>query len=449
MSASALYAGYVPMPGKWHSGVKLGGVNTVPIEFEVDPVIPDLGRDPLYPNRDFIVIPKGRIIATKALDLTYQSRKSLLTLANGVDPIDPPSFTSGYATIPAGYAPFHMYRSMYGLPADRPMVARHETIEIPYTSVNENYNTSTNGGSRLKVGEYVMPYYGTKNKQSSNLVPQDRGKLVRWVPRKVFSQTVTSSAVVLLDEAPFPFAKPKFIMAASSGTASFTAPSGITYDDTAGKWKMSFAAAVTNVVYEYGASFDQAIGQIMGIEPVGDAGGVNSGSNHELTGWLKWVTDNFAAWDWPPILPIRPSTSVTDEAVTITAGVGQLAHYPLIPFRTVTVKLSGTITEEDGTVTTYSDTAMSLADELFFNNQAEGKEYDIDWATGVIRLSNNVSVSGTLKVSYYYEDRFKDGLRFDAGILGLTDGFGGSGLVGLPPHLDVAGVRGVLKVAIL
>ncbi len=444
MANTSIYAGYIPQPGRWHSGVKLGGVNTPPIELDLDQNLPDLGRDPLYPNRDFIVIPRGRIVAAKALDLTYLGGKSLVTVANGVDPVDAPSFATG--SVPFGYAPFHIYRTFSGLPADKPLSARHETIEVPYTALNESYNNILDSQVRLKVGEYLMPYYGSKNTQAAT--PQDKGKLVRWIPRKTYVTTAAASGTVVLSSAPYPAFKPRILAAfTAAGAPVFSGTTNLYYSDADSRWRAVFGTTVTQVMYEYGAHVDQRIGQLIGIEPVGDAGGVNS-SSHEMTGWLKWITDNFSGWDWPPIMNIRATSVATDESVTIASdNTGQLAHYPVVPFRTVTVVVTGTLTAPDGTQTTLSGTTMEQADTLFFNDQSQGKYYDIDFLTGTIRFASNVAVT-TCTVTYYYEGSFRDGLKYDSGILGLTDGLN-SGLIGLPPHLDVAGVRGVLRVEIL
>jgi hypothetical protein len=444
MANTSIYAGYVPQPGRWHSGVKLGGVNTPPIEFDLDQTLPDLGRDPLYPNRDFIVIPRGRFVATKSLDLQYVGGKSLITVANGVDPNYAPSYATG--TVPFGYAPFHMYRTFSGLPADKPLGVKHETIELPYTSVNDSYSNALGLGTRLTVGEWVMPYYGSATAKIGT--PVDKGKPVRWIPRKVYQTTATASGVVLLTSAPFPAFKPRILAAfTAAGVPVFSGTTQLDYSEANGKWQATFGTTVTTVMYEYGASDDQRIGQIVGVEPVGTASGLNS-TSHDITGWLKWITDNFSAWDWPPIMNVRPTNTVTSEVVSIDANnEGNLAYYPVVPFRTVTVVVSGSIANPDGTTTALSNTTMETADTLFFNDQTQGKYYDIDFLTGRIRFASNVTVY-SCAVSYYYEGKFRDGLKYDAGILGLTDGLN-SGLVGLPPHLDVAGVKGVLRIMVL
>lgn len=444
---SAVYGGFVTQPAKWSANVKLGGVNTPPIEFVLDDTLPALGQDPNYPNRDWLVIPHGRIVAGKATDLTRLYGTTVLTVANGVDPKDAPSFATG--CVPFGYAPYNIYRNFPGLPADKPLGVKHETIEVPYTSINESYNTSSNGGTRLKVGEWLMPYYGSTNRKTS-ITPKDKGKLVRFVERRTFLTTVSSaSANVLLDSAPFPAFKPKVLLAyTAAGAVDLTGTVSLTYNETYSKWEAVFGQAIKHVVYEYGAEDAQRIGQCIGIEPVGTAGGVN-GSSHEMAGWLKWVTDNFGAWDWPPMVNVKNTTSVTAESVTISSNTGTLANTRVVPFKTISVKISGSVVDADGTSTSYDGTTeLPLADEMYFNDFTQGRDYDIDFLTGVITFRSNVTVY-SCTVSYYYEADFDDGLKWDAGILGLTDGSGGSGITGLPAHLDISGVMGAMRVMIL
>jgi hypothetical protein len=444
---SSIYAGYIPQPGRWHAGIKVGGVNTPPLEWILDGTLPVLGQDQQYPNRDFVVIPKGRFIAPVATDLTNLLGVTTLTIANGVDPLAKPSFVP-HGCIPAGYSPFTFYRNFAGLPADVPVLTKHETIELPYTIVNDAYNTNWNGPDTngLKTGEWLMPFFGSA--VSTTPIPKDVGKFVRWVEKKVWTVTTAGgSGAFVLDKAPFPAFLPRIVFAITAAGLPVASGASLGYDTTLAKWTATFSQTnVHTVVYEYGASSAQRIAQAVGIEPVGTAGGLNA-TQHEMSGWLKWVTDNFQAWDWPPILSVHPTSTVTQEAVSIDSNnEGLLAHTPIVPFRPITVSVTGTIENPDGTSTTQTG-VMALSDTLFFNDQSQGQYFDIDILTGKIRFSANVTVT-TCKVDYQYENDFRDGLKWDAGIIGLTDGRD-SGIPGLPPHLDVAGVRGAVRMMVL
>lgn len=438
--ATSIYGGYLPQPGRWSANVKLGGVNTPPIEWIVDETLPVLGQDLHVPNHDWVVIARGRIVAPRATTLTRLDGRTVVTLANGVDPLDAPSTLTG--NVPIGYAPFHFYREFAGMPADRPTVALHETIELPYTAVNEAYNVSPN--TRLVVGECLMPYFGSNN--SNDFIPADRGKLVRWVEKEMKVQSQTASAIVVLAEARFPAFKPHIIVAFTSIGLPIVSGATLSYNTDEDRWVATFSGPVESVIYEYGAGACQKVAQVVGIEPVGTAGGINA-TSHDLSGWLKWVTDNFGAWDWPPIMSVRPTSSAT-EALTISNNAASITNKPIVPFKPITVTVTGTLTDPNtGTETTLTGSELELADEIFFNDYTQGKYYDIDFLAGTITFASNLSVTAAT-ISYFYENTFRDGLKYDAGILGLTDGRD-SGIVGLPPHLDVAGVRGVLRVMIL
>lgn len=447
---TSIYGGFLPQPGRWHSGVKLGGINTLPIECVVDETLPSLGQDFHFPNRDFVVIPRGRVIGARGTDLTRLLGTTVLTLATGVDPLNVPAqLTSLFQFIgncPVGYAPFHIYRDFSGLPADKPVPVNHETTELPYTAINEAYNTAWNGGSRLLVGERVMPYLGTNNSLAP--IAQDKGKWVRFVPRQVWADFyATPSGVVQLSKAVFPAFLPKVIMAFDPAGAPLLSGSvSVQYDSNFQKWTATFGQTVRSVIYEYGASNAMSYGFVAGIEPVGTAGGIN-GSSHELGGWLKWVTDQFGLWEWPPIVGTRPFTQVSNEILSVTNNTAVVANKPIIPYKALTITVTGTLRASDGTSTTLNGSTLSLADTQYFNDYSQGQYYDLDWLSGTLTFSNALTITAAT-ITYFYESNFREGLKWDAGIIGLTDGRD-SGIVGLPAHLDVAGVRGVLRVAVV
>jgi hypothetical protein len=441
----ANFLGYVPGPGRWSSNVKIGGVETPPHEFILDETLPVLGQDLNLPNRDFVVIPPGRILGARATTLTRLFDTTVLTIANGIDPLDAPSFSAG--TFPVGYAEYTFYRSFSGLDASKPLTTLHHTLELPYTATNESYNNSSNGGSRLVVGEWLMPYYGSAT--STTATPAHRGKLVRFVEKKVYqTDQGTASGCHQLPSATFPGLKPSIVSTWTNvNTFQTSGASSLHYNPSFGKWVACFGSLVTSVVYNSGASDCQRIAQCIGIQPVGTAGGINA-TSHELGGWLQWVTDNFGAWDFPPIMKRTPTTTVTNEVVAITAGAGTIANIPIVPFLPITVTVTGTLTNVNtGVQTTLTGEVLSLAEGDFFNDYSQGALYDINWLTGALTFASNLTVTNCT-VTYSYEADFKDGLDYDAGILGLTSGRD-SGIVGLPAHLDIAGVIGVMQVMIL
>ena len=431
------YGGNVLQGGRWVSGVRIADrINTVPIEWVVDPTLASLGQDPFYPNRDFVVIPRGRFVGVRPENITNTRGNAIITIAQGVDPLDPPSFvTSG--NVPIGYCAEHAYRNFAGLPAQPPLVSRMEVIQLPYTAINDLYCTQS-GPVKLTAGEMVMPFYGSST--SSTATHDDKGKFVRWIPKTVYQEDCAATGTVLLTKAKYPAFKPRILMAFTTGSVIVTTGATLAY--TSAGWTAAFAGYTTidSVIYEYGAEFSQAIGQIASIEPVS--------STHHLAGWLRWVVDNFSAWDLPPIVNVRPRTTVTAEAVTIASdNTGTLTYYPVVPMATITVVITGTIVAADGTSTASTGLTLSLADTYAFADYTQGQYYDIDFLTGAIRFSSNVSVTACT-VSYSYDTSWRDGRNFSAGIQGLTDGRS-SGLFGLPPEFDVAGVLGVARIEVL
>ncbi len=305
-----------------------------------------------------------------------------------------------------------------------------------------------------------MPYYGSAT-SLNNPLPQDKGKWVRYVPQQMYITTVaTASGVVQLSNAKFPAFMPRIIaawgpggtMLASGGSTltSVTVNNGpaqsVQYDGNFQLWTATFGQTVVGVVYQYGADEEMGYGFVAGIEPVGTAGGINS-SSHDLGGWLKWVTDQFGMWEWPPIVGTRPFSQASNEVLTVTNNTATVANRPIIPYKAVTITITGSVTSSDGTVTTLNGSTLQLADSQYFNDYSQGQYYDLDWLSGTLTFSANLTVTAAT-VTYFYEANFREGLKWDAGIIGLTDGRD-SGIVGLPAHLDVAGVRGVLRVAVV
>lgn len=445
MADNVMLLGYAPLPNyRWSANLEIGGIETAPIAWELDPTLPVLFQDPRVPNRDYVVVPKGRIIGAVPTTLTRQDGKTLITVANGVDPKNAPTFATG--SFPIGYNSFQLYRSFYGMPADMPLIARQRTIELPYTAINEAYCTDTNGGTHLVVGDRVMAYYGS----ADTAIPlyRDRGKPVRFVDRKTYIKTISpGSKEVALTDAPFPAFKPDYLCAFGASGLVTEVPA-IAYDEDNGRWKMTFTTNdVTSVIYEYGAADTQCVGFISGVEPVGTAGGLNA-SSHDLQGWLKWIIDQRDWSDFGPMLTPANATVVTEEVVTITDGLGKLAHAPIFSTRAITVKVSGTLTLANGETQTLTLEALAplASPQTGVGDYTQGQYYSINMLTGDIQFTSDLTVT-TCKVSYSYVTDYRNGMAFDQGIMGLTDG-AQSGIKGLPVHLDVAGVLGVMRIEI-
>jgi len=403
----------------WAPGIKISGMNSPAEEWTIDPNLPPLGTDPRYPTLDQIVIPRGRLLAVRP-DTTSYTGLAVLTIADGV------------SNKPAGYTETNIFRQWQEKIQWMPSMSRQEFIEVPYVqSINGAYGTPA-------AGDRITAYFGSAS--STAPVPQDRGKIVKWVEKKVFAMpTQTAATSAALMSANLPAFQPTIIMALNAGTVVY--PSGsnsvsLAWNATLGAWVATFNVAVTNVLYSFGQAADQIAGEVIRVEPIS--------SSHHLSGWLEWVTDNFLAWEYPPQLLRVPTTSVTGEVpATVVAGQQyRLGNKPIAPWLQINVYVTGSLTNPDGSVTTLNNTLMSTAN-LPFVDYTLGQYYNINPVTGDLFFSSNVTVT-SVSVDYSYETAYRDGRLFNAGVIGLTDGRY-SGVPGTPANLEVAGVVGSLR----
>jgi hypothetical protein len=413
--------GSFPMKDRVYGGnIEVSDDRAPAEEFDTDPGLLPLGQDPRVPNTDYIVIPKGRLIAVKPWSPT-QLGKTQLTLADGVN------------NVPAGFAPFNFFRTNPDHFQWAPTMVRHRMIEVPYiSSVNDAYGT-------LSGGVKITPYYGSVT-GSGAVAPIDKGKIVKWVPRSVYtSYAPASSATVNLTNALLPAFRPRIIGGMTSGGVPVS-PGGstITYINSAGTfyWQVTMSGAVQAVFYEYGQDATQIAGEVVRVQPIS-----------EITDWMEWVRDDFNAFEVAPLLTPRPRTSVASETPTSLGSNRWRTAYPhIVPTLPITVTVSGTVRNDDGTTTALANTALSLADSTFFRDYTLGDLYVINPVTGEIIVSDGVTVN-SITISYSHETTFRDGKVWAPGVIGINEGFQ-TGVVGTPAHLDVAGATGALRAII-
>ncbi|MCS7311166.1 MAG: hypothetical protein NZ741_13200, partial [Armatimonadetes bacterium] len=145
-----------------------------------------------------------------------------------------------------------------------------------------------------------------------------------------------------------------------------------------------------------------------------------------------------------------PTSDVTNETpATVVAGSQyRFLRRPIAFWKPIKVEIQGSYLTEDGQ--TVSSGAgwleMPLGTE-WVANWSIGKYHSIDPWTGMLYFSSNVTVTD-VRVSYSYETSYRDGRLWASGQMGLTDGSGGSGIIGMPPHLDVPNVAGAMRVII-
>lgn len=408
--------GSQPFAGRvWTPGVKISGMNSPAEEWVVDPNLVPLGTDPRYPTTDQIVIPRGRILAVRP-DTTSYTGRAILTIADGTN------------NKPGGYTEVNIFRQWEEKIQWMPSMSRHEFIEVPYVSaINGAYGVPAGG-------DKITAYYGSATSRTAT--PNDKGKIVKWVEKKLYAKTQAASALVELSAANLPAFTPRIVVAWDTATVITSGAVSVAWNNAFGCWVATFGETVTTVIYEFGQGPDQIAGEVIRVEPISAA--------HHLSGWLEWVTDNFLAWEYPPQLMRVPTTDVTNETPsTVTAGSWyRLANKPIAPWKPIVVTVTGSLVAPDGTVTSLSSTDLSTAD-LPFVDYTLGQYYNVNPVTGDLFFSSNVTVSSVV-VDYSYETSYRDGRLFNAGIIGLTDGRY-SGVPGTPANLEIAGVVGSLR----
>jgi len=417
--------------------IKISGIGAMAETWAVDPGLPPLGQDPYRPTSDMIIIPRGRLLAVHPTRHLYSGGpdsyedETFLTIADGV------------SNRPIGYTESNIMRKWPQRIQVRPVASKQDFIALPYlTTINDLYGA-------LNSGDRITAYFGS-NVGAAN--PSLRGHVVKWVGRRAYLHRAASAGTAIDIPAAnlFPF-QPR-VLAAFNNTGALAWPNGqdITLAwQPAGYWRVTFPVSVQFVLYEWGQDVDQIAGEVVRIQKI-DAGNL-------MHGWLQWVTDRFADWDYPPMAMRVPTTAVTNEAPShITGGGGrlfQLAKYPVAFWKPIKVEIQGSYVTEDGqTVTLSTWGELPLAD-IPYANWAMGKYHTIDPFTGRLTFTENVTISQTsgnynVRVSYEYETSYRDGRLWASGQLGITDGSGGSGIPGMPAYLDVPGVAGELRVVI-
>jgi hypothetical protein len=204
--------GSIPFKGrKWAPGVRVSGIDSPAEELIVDPNLVPQGSDPRYPNSDFIVIPRGRLVAMRADTSSYEGR-AVLTLADGVDPANKP--TTGYSggNRPVGFTEANIFRKWQEHDQWTPTIERHGYIEVPYVpTINNAYGT-------LAAGDRITAYFGSVAATAPGV--QDKGKLVKWVERKLYNHHQSTAASGVLASAIYPAFPPQVVYAAANGTVS-------------------------------------------------------------------------------------------------------------------------------------------------------------------------------------------------------------------------------------
>jgi len=449
--------GYTGTGRKWAPELEVSTLEAPAEQFVLDTSLKPIGVDPRFPT-DILVIPKGRLVGVNNGSVTSGSGATTLN-ASFVDGDTVLTLADGVNVAPLGFAGYNMFMKRSADTAQwAPAMFKSRLIRLPYTTTAGANAFSNAMYGDIAPGDAITAYNGG----TTTALGRHKGKIVKYVPKQVYSTwSVTASTVILLTDATLRAFTPKVIAAfGTTGITDFTAASGTTTGslggdtigtvawNTAGYWQVTLSAVANCVVWQYGQDDFMKAGTCLGIEKL----------DSDMSGWLKWVTDNFGMWDLPPIQLPGYTT-----AATITTGSGLTAvsaastnnqwsidavttSHPFANYKPYTITLA------DGCLINSLDGATTITSVAGTTFLVENVNFTINPITGTITILNCTQSDGTaieasdITMTYYYENP-KNGLLYDGGQLYLTDGSGGT-YAGVPAGYDIAGSVGIMKVMV-
>jgi hypothetical protein len=405
--------------------------------YVLDMSLPNQGVQP-HPESlelDYVKIPRGRFVGIASRGMSVATEAPMLTLANGAS-INPIGMTWENVLSSASST----------RPTQLPRWRKNGYFAVPYLqAINDLHGT-------LMEGDYVSAYYGATSASAGVFAYEDRGKPVKWIPKKVYWETVASATTVPLASALLVGVQPEVIVGldAANAPVAFTS---VQYNTTLNSWTATFAAAVVRVVYSYGQSAAAIGGQIGRM--------IQVSSTSQYAGWLKWVEQDWqAAPSYLPQMYDYPTQAVGFDSAgafvlgsaevptaTSTPGVFKLANGRIAPHKKIVVYVvTGAIMGLDGTLTNVSGQPLTLNAGAYFENFSIGAYYRVDIGLGYVQVSDQLRrVDGSpiqasdLKVAYNFDFKYEYGRRTilgdGVGMRGLTDGRF-TGIAGVPAWLE-------------
>lgn len=413
--------GYMNTGKRWAPNVEVSGPNVgtvLPGEFRVDPYLSVLMEDTEHPARG-VVIPSGRFVAvgfSRQVNSSYQ--QSLIS--SGATPI---TLHDGVNTKPAGMAVNMLFKAQNDFMVDGSNIKFRKGFlaQVPHVvSIN-------NAHGELRSGDRVTGFSG-KVASSTVVNAAHVGKPVKWVAKQLHTKTSSAGATHELSAATMAGIQPTVIATYAVGalvtglTAAYTYASGV--------WSVAFTGSgnttITTVLYTNGMDEDQIAGEVNSIRNLKEIKNDNQ--------IMAWVEDG-PIFDIPKAFQARNTTAVAlgtpgdpstgETPATVIAGsTYRVANVPMSPLHPIKVYVQGTVTV-NGSATTYSSSNWY---ELPTNMLEDGKNYlfgpyhSVNWATGLIEIANNITVTA-IRVTYsHVTDEQFGGILWGKGIDGLTDG---------------------------
>jgi len=452
--------GYVSTDKRWATELEISGLDAPAETFKVDSTLTPVGQDPKFPS-DFVVIPKGRIVGVAQTDITTgyglgtnsaitEDSETTLTLAGKYQ-------SNGTQIAPLGFAGYNIFKKATANTAQwRPALFKQRYIRLPYIKALASGQWTNAILGDLSQGDKIAPFCGYANGTEDY---QHIGKVVKWLERRVFAETSSAPDLVpTLGSATYRCFTPTQLVALDgSGLPIPDADLVDPYWDGT-NWAVSGAPGTSAhvILYEYGQGPEMIAGEVLSLELLTD----------DQPGWLKWVLDNYGAWDLPrsqvPAHTTTRDNSGSDLTEIVAGYEYRVSNYPVAGYKPINVYTIGQIRQVDinGTWTTGAAGTYNLLPKATWNNdQTRGVNYALDPITGILRVWGLTQADGTaieatdIRITYFSEDdsyTSVHGRDFAAGQMNLTDGTGGNvgGYAGTPAIFDVTNSLGILKVMI-
>lgn len=455
MSYSSMFGSH-HMPGRvWRPKIEVSQDNVgmvPPEELIVDPYLPALGVDPFDPAGS-VVIPAGRFVSigysggrgsASYRFTSSDTGKTTLTLHDGKN------------LTPVGMSINQMYKQSGEFMTDSNTVKFKQNFvaEVPFvSSINNAHGT-------LRAGDKVTGYWGSTT--SSGIISYlHRGKAVKWMANAVYTTpAVAASSQVSLTAAIYPGITPTLVTQYSSAGVIVTNVSGsVQWNSGTASWVATYAGAgsagITNVTYTYGQTAEQVGGEVLRIQSLTDIL-----TRDDFLKWVEYAPQDYL--NYPPAMQNYPVTQVgtgSDPDVnsdwetpsTVTAGSQyRAANYPISVMRPFLIAFKGTLVDMYGVSQTYTSWTILPYNAIpDARGYFSGQYHDVNWRTGVITLSSNISTVTAIKILYAYITDPRDGaVAWGQGIINLTDGRNVNNQYGVPSHLNLSDVTAALRIIV-